>query len=839
MVWLALVVILLVASVSGAALAVVAFRGRAAVRQARVANSVVRAQVSELSKDLTRIDQLGVQSVRRADRMMAETEQQVTRIEQQASRIEQALAAIDVELKKLRDVDQRLGSRQSNADRRAEAADAAISDLRRTRDEQRHVLVDVGTQVQRLIDQQRSVAADAARPSQRDIDGDFSSDASPSTLSVARQQLSHALDVAASVPLEPASRPTSLNYSALLPQGDGPQVAVIVTSDNSAGVLRRCLLSVQQQSLPTFECIIVDDASTDDSLRIADLFVADDDRFRVVRLEQRQGRTNALNVGLQGARAPFIAFVDAESFLLRSSLEQRLFTFLGQTDPAVAGVFSGVESGDESMDLAEWPDDIEWNNGELKDFVSTGGEQPFGILAPLVRVDVLRHAGSFDDSVPAEAAAAKTWSRLLRNGFVFVPCRASLAIDRSRLGEVERSALAAVRSELLAASEEPADESVRMSAAPFFHPLPAAHSREAIDQTVQSYRRMASASLSETNAQVLEALEALPVGMGPMTKRHVDRRQELLNGLRTGLGLSEGDFSTVQPEARRVERRLSAVAASREWRPEVPKLSLPVATAHASRDPISLYHWNKAEVRGGGGNFGDELSPLLVELVSGRSVEAAGLEECDLIGVGSVLESTKRTSDQRPAVWGSGFMYQGRMSGAHLDVHAVRGRLTQARCGGRGALGDPGLLSRYLDHGGAEEFRVGLIPHFVDWEHPFCQQFVDHVDGAVLISPVQRPLDVLAQISGCDVVFSSSLHGLICADSLGVPNAWVELSDGVLGSGYKFADYYSSFNIVPTPLRPVDPQELDGVVDDVVAAHARPELDRLCAGLIDAFPSHL
>ena len=41
------------------------------------------------------------------------------------------------------------------------------------------------------------------------------------------------------------------------------------------------------------------------------------------------------------------------------------------------------------------------------------------------------------------------------------------------------------------------------------------------------------------------------------------------------------------------------------------------------------------------------------------------------------------------------------------------------------------------------------------------------------------------------------MHGLIAADSLGIPNQWFALSEQVIGNGYKFADYYSVFEINP------------------------------------------
>lgn len=69
----------------------------------------------------------------------------------------------------------------------------------------------------------------------------------------------------------------------------------------------------------------------------------------------------------------------------------------------------------------------------------------------------------------------------------------------------------------------------------------------------------------------------------------------------------------------------------------------------------------------------------------------------------------------------------------------------------------------------------------------------DDIPNSKIIDVRQAPLDTLQQIASCDFIVSTAMHGLIAADSLGIPNKWIEVSDKVEGNGYKFKDYYSVF----------------------------------------------
>ena len=62
------------------------------------------------------------------------------------------------------------------------------------------------------------------------------------------------------------------------------------------------------------------------------------------------------------------------------------------------------------------------------------------------------------------------------------------------------------------------------------------------------------------------------------------------------------------------------------------------------------------------------------------------------------------------------------------------------------------------------------------------------------------PIKTLNKINVCETILSSTLNGLIAADSLNIPNQWIRVSDGVIGGDFKFNDYYSVFDLKPSVL---------------------------------------
>ena len=89
---------------------------------------------------------------------------------------------------------------------------------------------------------------------------------------------------------------------------------------------------------------------------------------------------------------------------------------------------------------------------------------------------------------------------------------------------------------------------------------------------------------------------------------------------------------------------------------------------------------------------------------------------------------------------------------------------------------------------------MGIIPHYRDQNQAAVRELANHFDKTVVIDVLADPMETLNQIAECELIISSSLHGLIVADAMGIPNRHVFFSDNVTGNGFKFRDYNSVFD---------------------------------------------
>ena len=187
-------------------------------------------------------------------------------------------------------------------------------------------------------------------------------------------------------------------------------------------------------------------------------------------------------------------------------------------------------------------------------------------------------------------------------------------------------------------------------------------------------------------------------------------------------------------------------------------------------------------------NFGDRISPILLkEFLRVDPVHVGKSYRGKLLGAGSVLRFAKSGDD----VWGSGLLRPSPLNLEGVRIHAVRGPRTRAQVRDANVpelYGDPGILLPliYQPRPLTRRFAVGLVPHYVD----AGLMLADDVSHFVVDMTNPDWKRVIDEICACDVIVSSSLHGIITAEAYGVPAVWVQPSDMIYGSGFKYHDYY-------------------------------------------------
>lgn len=255
---------------------------------------------------------------------------------------------------------------------------------------------------------------------------------------------------------------------------------------------------------------------------------------------------------------------------------------------------------------------------------------------------------------------------------------------------------------------------------------------------------------------------------------------------------------------------------------------------------INTYWWKDDELSIH--NFGDEASKDIICGIFGYELSWRPLWECDLIAIGSLLESAElNCGNNKIFVWGSGYIEDGeKCSKKNFSFCAVRGKATLDRVKSIAKtnqipMGDPGLLINLVYPASKKDGKIGIVPHYVDLNNKIITTLKKD-SRFKIISPLQSPKEVAEQISSCSMVLSSSLHGMIFADSYDIPNAHLSLSKKVIGGDYKFKDYCSGVGREYIAIHKKTLLDMDALNDALKEYRPIKNKSKIQRKLIKAFP---
>ena len=118
---------------------------------------------------------------------------------------------------------------------------------------------------------------------------------------------------------------------------DDKMVSIIIPVYNQEKFLVETLNSVLNQTFSNWECILVNDGSTDNSVAVLQPFLTHDNRFHFINSENR-GVSNARNLALQQVKGDYILFLDGDDLIHPEKIQQVLSNF--QKNPDLSIVFN-------------------------------------------------------------------------------------------------------------------------------------------------------------------------------------------------------------------------------------------------------------------------------------------------------------------------------------------------------------------------------------------------------------------------------------------------------------------------------------------------------------------
>lgn len=244
-----------------------------------------------------------------------------------------------------------------------------------------------------------------------------------------------------------------------------------------------------------------------------------------------------------------MTFLDSDDLLMGDSLIDRLIDRLetiAGCGPDAAGTFCGVRISPEDVTLDSLHQREEWRHRRFIDFVSAAAECPFNAHAPLLRTDIARLVGGFDESMLRGAEDWDFWLRVIRRGFSFVPSKWQTAIYRQKFHSmakdgVQQHVREAQRLIALSYESDPSVNGPRSAHHPFPLPLPVYQQKLVVARRTLQYAATSTIRGDSTTASSI--LSGNGFGVEPWMDRHIDFENVINAGFRRALGLTPKDIS--------------------------------------------------------------------------------------------------------------------------------------------------------------------------------------------------------------------------------------------------------------------------------------------------------
>ena len=157
-------------------------------------------------------------------------------------------------------------------------------------------------------------------------------------------------------------------------------ISVVIPIYNVSPYLRLCLESIENQTYPHFEVLLVNDGSRDDSKDICQEFIHKDECFRYFE-QENLGISVARNTGILNSNGEFITFIEGDDFVDPNYLEELYHTALKNDSEIVIGSYKEFNENDNNYYIHVFGDlEEHFNQNELMKKRGIEFETSWGIL---------------------------------------------------------------------------------------------------------------------------------------------------------------------------------------------------------------------------------------------------------------------------------------------------------------------------------------------------------------------------------------------------------------------------------------------------------------------------
>ncbi len=217
----------------------------------------------------------------------------------------------------------------------------------------------------------------------------------------------------------------------------GNRVSIVVPVYNAADYILQTIEMVQRQTYENFELILVDDASTDNSVELIQGVIKNgDDRIKLIPKTVNGGAAKARNTGITAATGRYIAFLDADDIWNERKLEKQIEFIRSR---GTAFIFSAYEFGDENANptgkIVHVPETLTFREALSRTIIFT--------TTVMIDTDKLSKDKIYMPEIASEDTA--TWWTILKGGVTAYGLDEVLAIYRRPAKSLSSNKLVALK----------------------------------------------------------------------------------------------------------------------------------------------------------------------------------------------------------------------------------------------------------------------------------------------------------------------------------------------------------------------------------------------------------